>query len=558
MGRGRGAAAAGPVVRKPSCKLRVLHWKKLAGPKVAGTVWESAPVPKEEVFPMEELERLFADKAKEAAKVDPEAEKKKAAAKAKEKITLLDDKRARSVGIGLSRFRSMQIEELAQCVRNLDSTTLVQDDFEELLKLLPTPEEIELVKAFQGDVSMLATPERFFHLLSPVPLLYQRVSSFVFALQYDERAGRVRDSLAAISQATEVATGKAMSSVLGMVLTLGNSLNCGTFAGNARGAELASILKLREVKAADNSVDLLQFIIRKLKIHQPDFLELQNSLEIAATAGEYSFTSLEAQVSGLQTELEAAKKLVAGTHETEEDKKLKEALDHFLTRVGDEPKALMDQVNQAKEQFAKLSKQFGEPVTAEAPADLFTVFHRFGRQLRAAAAELHNREVEERQREKRKEEMRVRAEARRKPTTRRQRLSRKVDPAVLTAFAAAVDMPLPPSPGLHTPKSYFARPASFRTPRTPKLRPAMSWATPGKTAPHSASGPRARPRTIPLHMHVAPLSEGKPRDNRASLRLSASLLERLATMEETEKHGSHATVLRMALETPGFLDDSVL
>ena len=60
----------------------------------------------------------------------------------------------------LSRFK-LSFREIKDIIIKLDTTQLSQEDYMVLKKIAPTPEEIELVKEYTGDVSVLGKAEQF-------------------------------------------------------------------------------------------------------------------------------------------------------------------------------------------------------------------------------------------------------------------------------------------------------------------------------------------------------------------------------------------------------------
>ena len=67
----------------------------------------------------------------------------------KEYVKLIDAKRSYNCVIALSRFKKTN-EQIVDAILELDETAITSEQLTQLLKVLPTQEEIEICKSFQG------------------------------------------------------------------------------------------------------------------------------------------------------------------------------------------------------------------------------------------------------------------------------------------------------------------------------------------------------------------------------------------------------------------------
>jgi hypothetical protein len=63
----------------------------------------------------------------------------------------------------------MSAKRIKRAVLEVDDDALSVDDLEALSRLLPSPEEAERLKAFEGDEAKLAKPDQYFREVSQVP-----------------------------------------------------------------------------------------------------------------------------------------------------------------------------------------------------------------------------------------------------------------------------------------------------------------------------------------------------------------------------------------------------
>lgn len=75
-------------------------------------------------------------------------------------ISLLDQRRAQNGGIALARLR-MKWSEAAEALWAMDFNVLDKDKAERLLVVLPTSEEIALLREYDGDVALLDKLDSF-------------------------------------------------------------------------------------------------------------------------------------------------------------------------------------------------------------------------------------------------------------------------------------------------------------------------------------------------------------------------------------------------------------
>lgn len=91
-------------------------------------------IPGEDILSMDELEDVFCvEKATPVSdtKSDGDASGAKPGGK-KQKINLLDPKKAQAIGIGLSRFKGLSLDQVAQAIRTVDPTCFDEGDIEQV------------------------------------------------------------------------------------------------------------------------------------------------------------------------------------------------------------------------------------------------------------------------------------------------------------------------------------------------------------------------------------------------------------------------------------------
>jgi hypothetical protein len=147
------------------------------------------------------VEKLFAA---------PVAVAKTAAAEGKKEsteVTLLDPKRAHSIGIYLRRLNfNVSVDNIVECIGTFDRSSIDLEFIERLIFNAPQPDETALLKQYVADgghVEVLGKPERFFYELSKVPQLVARLTSFKTVLTFKKRADATKGQISGLRDALE-------------------------------------------------------------------------------------------------------------------------------------------------------------------------------------------------------------------------------------------------------------------------------------------------------------------------------------------------------------------
>ena len=158
--------------------MKTFNWNKIPNNKVIGknNVWTKLAVTHEHqassaVLDWEELEGLF---CQQTPQTQP-APGTKGATQGEDKsivqssqINLLDGKRSLNVNIFLRQFR-VPNGEIISLLKEGDHSTVGAEKLRNLLKLLPSPDEAEMLRNFDGDHNKLGNAEKFLIQLMKLP-----------------------------------------------------------------------------------------------------------------------------------------------------------------------------------------------------------------------------------------------------------------------------------------------------------------------------------------------------------------------------------------------------
>ncbi|TYI76989.1 hypothetical protein E1A91_D06G115000v1 [Gossypium mustelinum] len=263
-------------------KLKPLHWLKLPR-AVQGSLWAEAQklgeASKALEIDMSELENLFSAAAPNTGR-GGKSNSHTAHAPKSEKVTLIDHRRAYNCEIMLSKVK-VPLPDLMSSVLALDESALDVDQVDNLIKVCPTKEEMELLKGYTGENEKLGKCEQFFLELMKISRVESKLRVFSFKKQFRSQVSDLRHNLNIVnSTAEEIRNSVKLKRIMQTILSLGNALNQGTARGSAIGFRLDSLLKLTDTRARNSKMTLMHYLCKiQLKFLAEEMQAISKGLE---------------------------------------------------------------------------------------------------------------------------------------------------------------------------------------------------------------------------------------------------------------------------------------
>ncbi|RLN44991.1 hypothetical protein BBI17_006169 [Phytophthora kernoviae] len=434
---------AKPVVTgPPKPKLRNLYWEAVKSEDTTGTIWESFAKGDEEKKPkpaapakdavlnkfMDQLSDIFVNKPAKAKETET---KKPAKRRAPTRVALIDAKRANNIGIMLARFR-LPYYKLRNAVLLVDKKLLSVERVSALLQFAPEQEELDAVQGYSGDPKLLGDAEQYYLEMLCVPRLTTRLQAIHATWQFDTYVDEQQKLMDSVSNACrELQECTAMKEIFRVVLSLGNALNDGTARGGAKGFRLNILLKLNQVKASDNSTNLLNYLAMVLRAKDPAILEFDKSLPSIESASRVTTQVLKAGESAVRK----AATLICNELETHAKLPEKEyPQPDAVANIEDEPEKISDRFQEVVKPFADRAKKTSEQIAADlndmtkrfeetasfygedpsspdcGPDAFFSIFYSFAKVLQSADRDNERKRIAEERRVRREEETKKRLE----------------------------------------------------------------------------------------------------------------------------------------------------
>ncbi|KAI9032377.1 hypothetical protein DFJ74DRAFT_764072 [Hyaloraphidium curvatum] len=435
-------------VPKPKKNVKSLNWTKLSPFQIRNTVWThlSEPFAKPTtderslegklLKEYETLEEVFSAEfvKKEVPEEDP-ATKPTAATK----VTFLDSKRSQNINITL-RASKLSSEQLVEAMSKVDDAVLPTQLITELLKFVPTEDELGVLSQHEDDPQSLAPAERFMYSVSKIPFYEARLRALGFRAWFLEEGAadgaemveKIRRAIDAINKSAvkriEVKRGGYLISsrdpkfadVLKVILGLGNFLNGKR--GPTYGFKLDALLRLGDTKSTvveDRKYTLLHYLAQLFEDKMPHLLNFTDELVDVEDGTRVTMADLRAilvrikhgveQLEVLLNQLSRSTKKNAGDFE----RIMKEFHASSASFLDD----LTSKIDGIDADYDALCTMFGEESAKMPSEEFFGIFWKFcveyqqaklenenarARKLEKEKKERHQREMEEKRKRKKK------------------------------------------------------------------------------------------------------------------------------------------------------------
>jgi len=350
-------------VIEPSVPMRSLFWTRVPDSSIRKTIWQHLS-DENVTLNIVKLEQQFC-KTLHCANPEDEEEQKELKMGKKEKqkdISLLDSKVQQNVGIALAKFR-MPSHEICRAIIQMDFARLDLEKLMSLRALAPSPDDISVLKEYDGDVEKLGKVEKFFLHINNIPRYIPRLDCFVFMCKFQMLVSEMYQQYDVMNRALDqLETSKSFRRILEIVLALGNYLNGSTPRGGYYGFKLEGLLKLPAVKSVDNKLNLMHFLVKQCKSVDEKLLSVIDELSMMEEASRISLEGCKAEISTLRNNLTTVEDAIEAQRldpEPDENDRLIEVLSPFKLEAGSEIEKLEDEFKSISQRFYKTLTLFG-------------------------------------------------------------------------------------------------------------------------------------------------------------------------------------------------------
>ncbi|XP_041356965.1 uncharacterized protein LOC121374102 [Gigantopelta aegis] len=389
-------------VPKPKSKMRTFQWQKISSNKVAGksNLWTLVGKLfgsyKVDYHKMDELFSVNQPKQKTASGHDGNSalEKKK---KENSEVNLLDGKRSLNVNIFLKQFR-MPNEEIVRLLREGASQKFGTEKMKGLQKILPTMDEIELIRSFDGDRERLGNAEKFYMCLLSLPNYKLRINGMLIKEEFNTNMEWIRPSIeAVIHAAKEIKESRLLRELIYLVLIAGNYLNANNSAGNAAGFKLSSLLKLTEIRANKPRMNMLHYVAQEAEEKNSKLLKFPDEIKVLKDAAQTPIENLISEIHSLTAKVKDISEQISKTGDD-----FKSQMASFLMEANEEVVDLDEDLKEIKALHLELSEFFCEDPKTFKMEECFKTLQTFCDRFKKAIEENKVRKIQEQKAEARR------------------------------------------------------------------------------------------------------------------------------------------------------------
>ncbi|XP_028330518.1 FH1/FH2 domain-containing protein 1 isoform X2 [Gouania willdenowi] len=232
--------------------------------------------------------------------------------------SVLGIKRSNIIAIALSSLPPPRL--LPPAIYSMDSSVLDREDVQRLQSLIPTEEELCLIKETKSrnPNSRLGQAELCLLTLGEIPNLSSRLQLWAFAMDYDSLEREIAEPLFHLKLAMEQLAGShTFRCILATVLAIGNFLNgC-----KARGFELSYLGKLSQVRDTHSRQPLLHHVCVLLLQLYPQSSDLYSDITAVTKASKCDYSQVQSNFVQLEALCKASWEQLKILDKSEEKKK---------------------------------------------------------------------------------------------------------------------------------------------------------------------------------------------------------------------------------------------
>ncbi|CAI5736734.1 unnamed protein product [Hyaloperonospora brassicae] len=298
--------------RKNSIRKK-LHWEGKKHRPRRDSLWggDSMEETKEQVQISEEsraiLEKLFVKDLTESKKPDVSTNSDGAVAlKKKAMVQLIDMKKSQNIAITLARVK-LTFPELKREILAMNPNVLSSSQVHSLMDMWPDRQEMEAIKAFEGDLATLGTAEQFLVEVRSVPRFHEKLACLVYKQEFSSRSHELRESLDLVTRGVDqVCSSAELRQLFIYILQIGNLLNFGgdTKQQGVNAFSLSSLVKFSQTKAFVGGTTFLQYVVQSIERDVPHLAQFYTDIDLILKCSNVAYASLASERNGLELGLQ--------------------------------------------------------------------------------------------------------------------------------------------------------------------------------------------------------------------------------------------------------------
>ena len=356
------------ILQKPSCKMRTLKWEKITEKdiqKKTGTLWNEIDMSRyildtktisivQEQYAVQEVKKPTSGLTKEK----------------KEKTSFFDQRANMNISIFLKQFKH---DNLTLIIKEGNQSKISLEQMKAFSKLLPETSVVKQIKDYNGDMKELAEADAFFSEFLKLENYDMRVQILTTKLDYSSEYQELKPNIEKIEKCCkEIIENDILKKIMGILLSLGNFINHGSYAGSAAGFKISSLNKLNDTRANKGRMTLLNSLVEIVEEKYPELSIFGDSMQTLEGALRLSIDQLKDSVKALQTKVDqSCRKKVKFADD------LKLQVTEFLDLVTPQLEELEKQANHVLDMSSQICQFFAEEPKTFKLEDFMRTLHQF-------------------------------------------------------------------------------------------------------------------------------------------------------------------------------------
>ncbi|XP_069754167.1 protein diaphanous homolog 1-like [Narcine bancroftii] len=348
---------------KPEVPLKRTNWSKL-GPNdlTEKCFWVNV---KEEKYEnkelMAKLTLAFSTQTKcKAKKEQQDTDDKKATQKKKVKeLKVLDSKAAQNLSIFLGSNR-MPYDQMKRMILEVNEKTLTESLIQNLVKQLPSQEQLNTLHELKEEYNDLSEPEQFGVVMSSISRLGARLNAILFNLQFEEQVNNLKPDIVSVKAACEeVRSSENFSKLMEIILLIGNFMNAGSRNAGAFGFNINFLCKLKDTKSTDQKITLMHFLAEVCEEKYPEVICFTEELNHVEKASRVSAEMLQKNLDQMRKQITRLEKDIESFPQSDDEQdKFVEKMTSFVTGAKEQFEKLTAMHKTMEEDFEDLGRYF--------------------------------------------------------------------------------------------------------------------------------------------------------------------------------------------------------
>lgn len=274
---------------------------------------------------------------------------------------ILDRKSAHAISILLgSTLKRVSYQDLKLAILRCDTSNLNSFIIEQLIKYLPSPEQLKRLQELNNSCVELTEAEKFTATIGEIDQLVPRLHSLNLKLCFADIAKDIESDIVAGTVACEeVERSEKFARILELILSFGNYLNSGSINSQAFGFELSSLIKLKDTKDIDNKQTLLHYIVETIEKKFPELLSFGEELPHLEEATRISREKIDDNMQQITTSVENLNMALEKLKEPQSSvNQIREVMGETAIQYNNQVKALIESIGRMEHHYKKAGEYF--------------------------------------------------------------------------------------------------------------------------------------------------------------------------------------------------------